>query len=88
MRQQSYLLAPRLKQGIKTAKKVRKEFNTEPSYKAIFTTNKVESNRLDLIPIWQEGNNLYFEWKGKIYRINDECSEEIISEIESIKTGG
>ncbi len=88
MKQQSYLLSHRLRQGIKTAKKVRKEFGAEPLYKAIFSTNEVESKRLDAIPIWSEENYLYFEWKGKTYRINEECSEEIISEIESIKTGG
>ena len=85
-KQKNYILSTALADGINTAKKTKKSFSDQPLYNAVFAPNRTGTDRLDTIPIWREGDVLYFKWKDRYYEIGGEYCQRILEEIEAITT--
>ncbi len=81
-KKRNYILSTSLAEGINTAKKTKKTFDSDPKYKAVFASNRKNAEKLDEIPIWNEDGVLYFRWKDKYYEIKDEYTKNILTEIE------
>ncbi len=81
----NYTLATCLKDGINTARKIKKSFDGQSHYRAVFYSSEQGGKALEAIPIWSEDGGLYFKWEEDFYEIKDEYREEVFSEIKEIK---
>lgn len=81
----NHVLVSTFRESINNAKKTKVDNIGNIKYRIVFYRLGDNAKKMQPITIYQNGDNMYFEWKNKVYKLDNNDVQKIYSDFQSMK---